>query len=221
MRYKKHEFENSDEAFKYYYDYILLRGMTNETTKFILNCGFWILNPRDNHITTRWRKWKPDYARLEWDWYLSGDRNAEEISKHAQIWKNCMDGNGNVNSNYGYQWNRGGQLDYVVNELKRDPNSRRAVISIYDGKEHLDYNRDTPCTLAITFTLIKKRLHMNVLMRSNDLVYGFCNDQYCFSNLQYLIAERLDCGIGTYYHFTTNMHIYERHYNLKNNFKKN
>ena len=49
---------------------------------------------------------------------------------------------------------------------------------------------------------------MAVLMRSNDLWYGFCNDQFCFSNLQADIAYLLDIEIGTYYHFAHNMHLY-------------
>jgi thymidylate synthase len=49
-------------------------------------------------------------------------------------------------------------------------------------------------------------------MRSNDLVYGFCNDQYCFSKLQELVANRLNAQVGTYYHFAQNFHIYNRHF---------
>jgi thymidylate synthase len=49
---------------------------------------------------------------------------------------------------------------------------------------------------------------MCVTMRSNDLWYGFCNDQYCFSQLQKMIAERLSIDVGEYYHFAHNMHIY-------------
>ena len=45
-------------------------------------------------------------------------------------------------------------------------------------------------------------------MRSNDLWYGFCNDQYQFSKLQELICERVGVSMGTYYHFAHNLHIY-------------
>ena len=43
-----------------------------------------------------------------------------------------------VNSNYGYQWERNYQLDYVIAKLKHDKDTRHAAISIYDGKEHAD-----------------------------------------------------------------------------------
>ncbi len=49
---------------------------------------------------------------------------------------------------------------------------------------------------------------MCVTMRSNDLWYGFCNDQYQFSKLQELVAEKLDIPMGTYYHFAHNLHLY-------------
>ena len=49
---------------------------------------------------------------------------------------------------------------------------------------------------------------MCVVMRSNDLWYGFCNDQYCFSKLQELVSQRAGYDMGTYYHFAHNLHIY-------------
>ena len=60
---------------------------------------------------------------------------------------------------------------------------------------------------------------MTVTMRSNDLIYGFCNDQYCFSKLQELVANELNMEVGDYYHFAHNLHIYEKHYYLKEKYK--
>ena len=117
-------------------------------------------------------------------------------------------GLGQVNSNYGYQWERNDQLDSIITHLRANPKSRRAAISIYDGKELHKYANDTPCTYAVQFTILDNKLNMCVTMRSNDLWYGFCNDQYCFSKLQQLVAERLDMQVGTYYHFAHNLHLY-------------
>lgn len=127
-----------------------------------------------------------------------------------------------MNSNYGYQWNRHNQLSKVIALLKRDISTRKASISLYDGKEIHKYSKDTVCTYAISFNIYDSRLHMTVMMRSNDLVFGFCNDQYCFSKLLSLVHNELldtypDLRIGTYTHFVVNMHIYSRHYNLKDN----
>ena len=52
---------------------------------------------------------------------------------------------------------------------------------------------------------------MSVNMRSNDLWFGFCNDQFCFSMLQDMVAKMLGLEVGWYYHFASNMHLYEEH----------
>ena len=97
---------------------------------------------------------------------------------------------------------------YIVDLLKNNKDTRQAAISIYDAKEHDCYSKDTPCTYAVQFTILHGRLDMCVVMRSNDLWYGFCNDQYCFSQLQEMISLELGIETGTYYHFAHNMHLY-------------
>ena len=175
--------------------------------------GFTIHNPLQNAIHSGYRKWSPTYAEREWNWYLSGDPNAEEIAKKAPIWYKMMDHNGDVRSNYGWQWERNHQLDKVIQMLQDNPETRQATISIYDGKEIDSYRNDTPCTYAVNFSRINGKLNMAVLMRSNDLWFGFCNDQYCFSKLQELVAERVGVEVGTYYHHATNLHVYNEFLN--------
>lgn len=207
---------NAQEAFEDLYAVIMQEGEERSGTKTIHNVGIEIQSPLNNDINTKWRNWKKEYADYEWLWYMQGNPSAIEISKKAKIWENLMDQNGNVNSNYGYQWQRNNQLQKVIDILRNDPLSRRASISLYDGKEIDLYSKDTICTYAINFYQDKYGyLSMQVMMRSNDLVYGFCNDQYCFSKLQKLVADVLNLKIGKYYHFVCNMHIYEKHYNLK------
>ena len=63
-----------------------------------------------------------------------------------------------VRSNYGWQWERNHQLDKVVAMLKTNPETRQAVISIYDGKEISTYSKDTPCTYAVQFTILNNKL---------------------------------------------------------------
>ena len=118
------------------------------------------------------------------------------------------DSQGCVNSNYGYQWERNAQLDMIVEMLKHNKDTRQACISIYDGKEITNYAYDTPCTYAVQFTVLDDKLNMSVVMRSNDLWYGFCNDQYQFSNLQMYVAQKLNIPVGIYYHYAHNLHLY-------------
>ena len=207
------EFYNAEKAFTHYYKLLNLVGKNHGDTKALFNVGFYIINPMDNVINNKSRKFNKDYAEFEWQWYLSGNKNAIEISKKAKIWLKCMDEYGEVNSNYGYQWNKGNQIDYIVKELSNNKTSRRGSISIYDAKDRDNFENDTPCTYAINFTIFNNELNMSVLMRSNDLWFGFCNDQYCFSKLQELISNKLKIKIGTYYHFTNNLHLYNNFLN--------
>ena len=212
----KNNFKNADEAFKYFYREIIKSGVEFGDTKALFNVGFTIENPIDNHIHDKGsivpRKWNFEYARAEWQWYLSADPNITKLGKIygkiPPIWIKMADDDGNVNSNYGYQWQRKRQLNQMILKLKLDKDTRQACISIYDGKEHHKYGNDTPCTYAVQFTIVNDKLDMCVTMRSNDLWYGFCNDQYQFSMLQQLVASRLDIPVGVYYHFAHNMHLY-------------
>ena len=205
-------FRNANEAYEYLHDQILQHGVEFGDTKALFNVGFYMTDPKDRKIINRERGWSEEYAEAEWKWYLSGDASIHKLGdiygKVPEIWKRMADQNGHVNSNYGYQWQRNAQLDMVVEMLKHNPDTRQACISIYDGKEISGYAFDTPCTYAVQFTIVHGRLDMCVTMRSNDLWYGFCNDQYQFSKLQEMVSERLEIETGVYYHFAHNMHLY-------------
>jgi thymidylate synthase len=205
-------FRNANEAYEYIHNRILLDGVEFGYTKALFNVGFYITDPKDRKIVNKERKWSEEYAEAEWQWYLSGDRSINKLGdiygKIPQIWFDMADKHGNVNSNYGWQWERNSQLDKIVSMLEKTPETRQACISIYDGKEFDDYSNDTPCTYAVQFTIVHNRLDMCVTMRSNDLWYGFCNDQYQFSKLQEMVSKRLEIETGVYYHFAHNMHLY-------------
>ena len=208
----KNKFRNANAAYEYLHDKIIREGIDFANTKALFNVGFYITDPIDNKIINRERNWKPEYAEAEWKWYLSEDNSIGKLGEIygtiPQIWYKMADAAGKVNSNYGWQWGRNNQIDYIVDLLKNNKDTRQAAISIYDAKEHDCYSKDTPCTYAVQFTILHGRLNMCVVMRSNDLWYGFCNDQYCFSKLQEMISLELGIETGTYYHFAHNMHLY-------------
>ena len=210
----ENRFRDANEVFKYYKWQIQEYGVDFDDTRALFNIGFEIKNPMSNLIVDQDRDWKWDYAEAEWQWYLSGDKNIKKLGelygKVPEIWKRMANKDGDVNSNYGWQWQRDNQLSNIIAMLKTNPKTRQAAISIYDAKEvnwgH--YTHDTPCTYAVQFTVLNGHLNMCVTMRSNDLWYGFCNDQYCFSKLQELVATEVGLPIGTYYHFAHNLHLY-------------
>tara|TARA_R100000278_G_scaffold41352_1_gene36480 strand:+ start:460 stop:1104 length:645 start_codon:yes stop_codon:yes gene_type:complete len=208
------KFNTANEAFHKLHDMIIKDGVNFADTKALFNVGFEIEYPALNTIKDSKvkRNWSIEYAEAEWQWYLSGDPRVSKLGelygKVPPIWERMADINGEVNSNYGYQWKRHDQLDYVIAKLKENPNTRHAAITIYDAKEWPQYTKDTPCTYAVQFTVLNNKLNMSVVMRSNDLWYGFCNDQYQFSNLQMLVAQKTGYDVGTYYHFAHNLHLY-------------
>ena len=208
----RNKFNNATEAFDYLLDKIRLDGVDFNGTKALFNVGFYMEDPSQKIITNKERKFSEKYAESEWLWYLSGDRSVERLGaihgKVPPIWLRMADEDGNVNSNYGWQWKRNNQLYKVIAMLENDPNTRQATISIYDGKEIDSYTKDTPCTYAVQFTILDNKLCMSVLMRSNDLWYGFCNDQYQFASLQQMVADSLSIETGWYYHYAHNMHLY-------------
>ena len=202
-------YSNANEAFDDICRHIYLFGYVSEDTKKLDNISFEISNPLDRDIEMYYRKWSKKYAEREWNWYQSRNRSVEEIKKYAPIWDKMHGGDNIVNSNYGYQIHRNNQVEKVIEQLRKNNKTRQAWISIFDGKEKDEYEFDTPCTLNLGFTIgTRGELNMRVLMRSNDLWYGFCNDQYCFSKIQEEIANKLEIPVGSYFHYAADMHLY-------------
>jgi len=220
----KQSFSTATEVFDYYYDNILLNWSNFAGTKTLFNNGFYIMWTSEGSriVSTDFRNLEVDYIKAEWKWYLSGDPSVNKLweiyGKVPAIWKRMADEEGNVNSNYWTRWMEGWQLEYVINELKNNPESRRACITIFDGKNHEKYSKDTPCTMGISFFILDWKLEISVMMRSNDLWFGTPIDVYCFSMLQKMVAEALWIQMWWYHHFNVNFHLYERHWEMKENF---
>jgi thymidylate synthase len=105
-----------------------------------------------------------------------------------------------------------GDVGNVVELLKRDPDSRQAVISLYDSDRDLNRSDvvDVPCTLTLQFMIRDHSLEMVVNMRSNDVWLGLPYDLGQFAMLQGAIAQSLGVRVGTYTHIAASMHLYER-----------
>jgi thymidylate synthase len=164
------------------------------------------------------RKPNYDYIERELQWYESQSLYVEDIpGETPAIWKQVSDKNGKINSNYGYLiWSNenGDQYNNVLNELRRNPNSRRAVMIYNRPSMHADYCADGMsdfiCTYANTFLIRDGKLISHYLMRSNDSRYGYGNDVAWCKHVQRQLALDLGVEVGDVIWTATSLHVYER-----------
>jgi thymidylate synthase len=136
-------YNNPTDAFELLYQDIMQDGVDFAGTKAKFNQSFTIEDPLDKVIKTPERKFNQDYAEYEWNWYREGNRDAKEIAERAKIWKQMMiPGTTDVNSNYGYFWNYNQQLNKVINDLKLNKETRRAIVVHYLVQEMDQYKYD-------------------------------------------------------------------------------
>ena len=110
-------------------------------------------------------------------------------------------------------------LPFVIGELKRNSESRRAVISIRDNETD-SRNKDAACMQSIQYFIRECKLDCMVLFRSNDLPEAFFFNAFALVMLQEKVAGELGIGVGTYTHRSNSMHCYEKDFKLLNNFVK-
>jgi thymidylate synthase len=110
-------------------------------------------------------------------------------------------------------------LPFVIEDLKRNKESRRAVISIRDN-EIDSRNKDAACMQSIQFFIRDNKLDCMVLFRSNDLPEAFFFNAFALIVLQEKIAKELGVETGTYAHRSNSMHCYEKDFPLLANYVK-
>lgn len=173
------------------------------------NCAIVVsrwLDITDNIATVR-TSFSLSYMLGELAWYFTGREDVDFISK-------CISDDGVTNrSVYGaIVFNRYGfdQVAQVIDTLKRDPYSRRAVINFNVPNPKRFETKDEICTIALVFELRDGKLDCTGIMRSNDVWLGTPYDVVFFTELQKHIANELDVGYGKYTHFAVSLHAYEK-----------
>jgi len=184
------------------------------------NYGF---EPYERFCNFESRKLNLKYIKKEFLWYLNGDKHDSSITKYAKMWKDLVNKDGSINSNYGqYIFGEQKQFERCLNTLIKDKDSRRASIIILN-KEHLNSDtKDYPCTYSINFRIRGNQLHMTIRMRSQDVIFGMGNDAPCFSFIHEMMYNLLkntykNLEYGYYYHSADSFHVYERHFETMNN----
>ena len=165
------------------------------------------------------RKFNWKYFAGELAWYLRKDRDVDYIGQFSGFWSTLTNPNSNeINSNYGsLLFNE--QLEWVVDSLKADQNSRQAIAFLNQPKFQFEGNKDFVCTMYLNFFIRNNTLHMKVQMRSNDIFYGLTFDAPFFAFVHQHVFLWLrdtypELQLGVYYHCADNTHFYERHFEL-------
>ncbi|MDR1093775.1 MAG: thymidylate synthase [Clostridiales bacterium] len=103
--------------------------------------------------------------------------------------------------------------DFIVGELKRNPESRRAIVSIRENAE--DAGADSPaCMQSLQFFIRGGKLDLMVLFRSNDLPEAFFFNAFALIRLQERAAAALGVKVGTYTHRSNSMHAYKKNFDM-------
>lgn len=191
---------------------ISVQGQKVAGTKELLNSGFTLLDITDNIPTIR-ADYSIAYMLGELAWYFTGRDDVEFISKFSSFLKCISDDGVTTRSAYdAIVFNRYGfdQVAQVIDTLKRDPYSRRAVINFNVPSTDRFETKDEICTIALVFELRDGKLDCTGIMRSNDVWLGTPYDVVFFTELQKHIANKLGVAYGKYTHFAVSLHAYEK-----------
>ncbi len=191
---------------------IYVRGLA---TVEIMNLNLTIENFENAGLITEIAPSDIRYVQSELDLYKSGSNKLKDFAKISKFWNKISDDGETIRSAYGYiLYKKHGfnQVDYCVDQLKKDKYTRKAVLTY-----KTPYNKETKdniCTLSQQFYMRDNKLHTIVTMRSNDIFLGFRNDLAWFRYLQYQVALRLGIEPGLYHHNVGSLHLYENHFDI-------
>lgn len=174
-------------------------------------------DPQDTLPTGVGRKASPKLGAIEALQLVGGYSDVEQAKRVSKALANFED-LGRFHGAYGPRAYP--QVLPAIRRLVQDPESRRAVINIWDPVQDLlvDGVRNYPCTTQLQFmlrypTLIaaqedRPELHLFVTMRANDAWKGLAYDAFTFAQLQFTVANALGVPVGAYHHYATSLHIY-------------
>jgi thymidylate synthase len=172
-------------------------------------------------LTTKKMYWKSLLHEVLW--YLSGENHIRNLRKHTKIWDAWADENGNLETAYGYYWrhfpsakkNENGewevrevdQIQYVIDEIQRNPNSRRLVVTAWEPG-NATTSKLPPCHYTFVFNVNDGKLNCHLTQRSGDIALGIPFNLAAYSLLTQVIAQQVGLKLGEFAHTIIDAHIY-------------
>ena len=206
--------------------HVIIDGKTvtvnGQETVEMLNANFELKRPRDRLVISDVRKVNFPFGIAEFIGLITGESRVRFFNHFIKGYDKYSSDGQIVDGAYGWRLratspdSESFQVVEVIKKLRLFSDTRRAVLSIYDGKIDLmgGGGLNTPCTLTIQFLIRDDKLCAITNMRSNDAMWGFNYDLIMFTMLQEFIASQLQIPMGSYYHNAGSFHIYENHYEL-------
>ena len=163
-------------------------------------------------------------------WFLRGSTNIHDgLTQHTPIWNLWADAQGELGPIYGYQWRKWpqytldehtgqytlrhiDQLQQLIETIKRDPHSRRLILSAWNVAD-LDKMALPPCHLLMQFYVVDNRLDLQVYQRSADLALGVPFNIASYALLLTMMAQECALQPGIFIHTLGDAHIYLNHIN--------
>lgn len=167
-----------------------------------------------NVITHQARKLNYHFMVAEWLWMLNGLSDVKTIAGYNNNIAKFSDDGEVFFGAYGPRIRR--DLLSIETLLKRDHDTRQAVMCTWRPEALWQPTKDVPCTLTWQFFIRQEKLELHVNMRSNDVWLGLPYDLYNFTQIQRYLAARLDVGLGSYYHHVGSLHVYENNLDAAN-----
>jgi len=179
-------------------------------------------NPRERVLFSPVRDANPFFHLLEAFWMLGGRDDSQFLDHYVKDFgARFAETGGRIHGAYGRRWRAWftdpvgdddvDQLKEVVLELTRSPNSRQAVVQMWDAGTDLGQPalKDRPCDTQVYFRLRRGELDMTVTCRSNDIIMGaYGANAVHFSFLQEYIAGMLRVPVGHYWQVSNGYHAY-------------
>lgn len=153
-------------------------------------------------------------------WFLRGETNIAYLKANGvRIWDEWADENGDLGPVYGSQWRswpdgKGGSIDQiagVVNEIRRNPNSRRLIVSAWNPAM-VDEMALPPCHCLFQFYVADGRLSCQLYQRSGDVFLGVPFNIASYALLTAMVAQVTGLKPGEFIHTLGDAHLYANHF---------
>lgn len=169
--------------------------------------------PWERVLFSHARDANPFFHLFEAIWILAGRSDVSFLSRFNSNIAQYSDDGITFHAPYGYRLRWSMPRDQILGTiklLKEDPDTRRAVMTIWEPERDLGTkSKDIPCNVALFFKIVENHLRLTVCCRSNDAIWGaYGANAVQFSMIQQLIAEALEVQIGEYRQISDSFHYY-------------